>query len=210
MTGGYLRPREKLKQRGKNALTNQELLQLLIGSGNGFASVSRIAKRTLKLLQVYGGRISYDQLSSVSGLGPARISQIISAFEIARRYPGVEERVILSDQDLIDELRSGLSADLRLLYSTLDGAGGRMFSRQIKIDRSTNVNLCTKEMFGHILKDDAVSIVVCHGAKKYHKTPTLFDLSLSRSIRVAASMFGVNVRVHSMISGENIIDLGTK
>jgi DNA repair protein RadC len=56
------RPREKLQLKGAAALSDFELLQALIGSGNKQADVSKIAKDTLALIKKYGADITYEQL----------------------------------------------------------------------------------------------------------------------------------------------------
>src|SRR5665811_842241 len=90
------RPREKLQAKGAAVLSDFELLQALIGSGNKYADVTKIAKNTLKLLQKYGANITYEQLQQVSGMGPARITEILAALELSRRY------LINSEQPIID------------------------------------------------------------------------------------------------------------
>jgi len=80
------RPREKLQAKGPAALSDFELLQALIGSGNKQADVSQIAKNTLKLLQIHGADITYKQLEAVTGMGTAKITEILAALELSRRY----------------------------------------------------------------------------------------------------------------------------
>ena len=67
------RPREKLQLKGASALSDFELLQALIGSGNAQADVSKIAKDTLALIKKHGADITYEQLESVTGMGAAKI-----------------------------------------------------------------------------------------------------------------------------------------
>lgn len=90
------RPREKLKAKGAASLSDFELLQALIGSGNKQADVSIIAKAAQKLLQKHGADVTYEQLQQVAGLGPARITEILAAFELSKRY------LIDSEQPIID------------------------------------------------------------------------------------------------------------
>ena len=74
------RPREKLLTKGADALSDFELLQALIGSGNAQANVSTIARDALKLLKQNGANIAYKELKKVIGLGPAKITEILQLY----------------------------------------------------------------------------------------------------------------------------------
>lgn len=70
----FTRPREKLKAKGPQSLSDFELLQALIGSGNKQSDVTKIAKEVKNLLQKYGASITYAQLEKINGLGSPRIA----------------------------------------------------------------------------------------------------------------------------------------
>ena len=134
------RPREKLQARGPAALSDFELLQALIGSGNKQADVTKIARNTLTLFKQYGANVSYEQLQQVTGLGPARITEILSALELSKRY------LIDSEQPIIDSPEKAVEqlADIRgkkqehFVVMTLDGANRLIAKRTITIGTLTS------------------------------------------------------------------------
>ena len=66
------RPREKLQAKGASALSDFELLQALIGSGNAQTDVSKISRDTLKVIKANGANVTYEQLQQVTGMGAAK------------------------------------------------------------------------------------------------------------------------------------------
>lgn len=96
---GYDRPREKLQKKGPAALTNAELLQIIIGSGTAQASAGRIARKVLKRLAKYGGAISHDSLLEVTGLGPTRASQIVATAELTSRDPVSNKQLTIDSNE---------------------------------------------------------------------------------------------------------------
>ena len=79
----YLRPREKMAQRAVHALSDNELLQAIIGSGSARFPVSYIARRVQTLLR--NGVPSLQTLQQVNGVGEALASRLVAVFELAGR-----------------------------------------------------------------------------------------------------------------------------
>lgn len=103
------RPREKLQAKGAAALSDFELLQALIGSGNAQVDVSKIARDTLKIIKKHGAEITYEQLSRITGTGAAKSTEILAALELSKRY------LLDSDRPIIDspEKAAEQLADIR-------------------------------------------------------------------------------------------------
>ena len=90
------RPREKLSTQGRRALTDAELIAILIGSGSRTESAVELSKR---ILHHYGndlnnlGRASIAELSKFKGIGEAKAISIIAALEVGRRRNDTESKV---------------------------------------------------------------------------------------------------------------------
>jgi len=191
----YDRPREKLQKKGAAALTNAELLQILIGSGTAQASVTRIARKALKQLTKYGTAISHDLLLEVTGLGPARASQIVAAFELASRYPMSNKQLTIDTNEkakgLLVELT--ISRSPRLVYLTLDGARRLIAKRSIKINESTHPSELLRGVFSHVVTDQAAGILIAIGHAHHSLDPSMFELSLARDLNGMAQLFIVSI-----------------
>lgn len=191
----YDRPREKLQKKGAAALTNAELLQVLIGSGTAQASVSRIARKALKQLTKYGNAISLQLLLEVTGLGPARASQIVAAFELASRYPISHKQLTIDT----NEKSRGLLVELslvhspRLVYLTLDGAKRLIAKRSVRISEASHPSELLRGIFSNVVTDQAAGIMIAIGYAEHSLDPSMYELSLARDLNGMAQLFIVTI-----------------
>jgi DNA repair protein RadC len=203
------RPREKLQKKGVAALSNAELLQILIGSGTVQASVSRIARKVLKQLTKHGTVISYDLLLEVTGLGPARASVIMAAFELASRYPVTHKQLIIDTNEkargLFVEL--SLSRQPKLVYLTLDGAKRLIAKRSLKISDSAHPSDLLRSIFSNVVTDQAAGVMIAIGHAKHSLDPSMFELSLARDLNGMAQLFIVTVHDLVLMNKDNDFSL---
>lgn len=197
----YDKPREKLQKKGIAALTNTELLQVLIGSGNAQISAIKIARKTLKILSKFGSAISLDQLSNISGFGIARSSVILASFELASRYPAARQQPTINTEDkqraLFVELSQ--SRQVSLVYTTLDGGKGLITKRMVVIDSASHP-LLLRDIFSHVVTDKAAGLLVAIGSSDHSLEPSLFELSLVRDINNMAQLFIVTVHAIVLVN----------
>lgn len=196
------RPREKLQLKGASALSDFELLQALIGSGNKQADVSKIAKNTLALIKKHGAEITYDQLQSVIGMGAAKITELLAALELSKRY------LIDSDQPIIDspEKAAEQLADIRdkkqeyFVVMTLDGANRLIAKRTITIGTLTSSLVHPREVFADAIIDRAASIIVAHNHPSGSLNPSIADLQITNRLTESASVIGITLIYHIIIT----------
>ncbi|MFY9227803.1 MAG: UPF0758 domain-containing protein [Candidatus Microsaccharimonas sp.] len=207
----YDLPREKLRKKGIASLTNAELLQLIIGSGNAQVSVARIAKRVTRLLSKFGNQSTAEQLSSIVGLGPARVSQILACFELASRYPLSVKQLTIENTDQL----SGLIVNHRnakersLVYITVDGGKRLLSKRSVLIRGVTHPSLLLRTIFSDIVTDKASGIFVVFCGHEYELDPTTFELSFARDLRVTAQLLLVSVHSLSIANQRDEKRIGT-
>ena len=89
----HSRPREKMREKGPAALTDEELVAAILGMGTSGIDVRTISRQVAELIREHGARLTLDHLLAVPGIGLAKSGQIISAFELARRHLQVKLRV---------------------------------------------------------------------------------------------------------------------
>jgi DNA repair protein RadC len=198
----YDRPREKLQKKGAAALTNAELLQVLIGSGTAQASVTRIARKVLKQLSRHGSNISHDLLMEVVGLGPARTSQIMAAFELASRYPITNKQLTIDSEEKARGLYIELtiSASLKLVYLTIDGAKRLIAKRSVRITDSTHPSELLRGIFSNVVTDQASGIMIGIGRAGHSLDPSMFELTLARDLNGMAQLFNVSIHGLSLVN----------
>lgn len=196
------RPREKLQAKGAASLSDFELLQALIGSGNAQADVSKIARDTLKLLQKHGKDISYEQLRQVTGMGSAKITELLAALELSRRYLIEDERPIIdSPEAAVAQL-----ADIRgkkqeyFVCLTLDGANRLIAKRIITIGTLTSSLVHPREVFADAITDRAASIIVAHNHPSGNLAASSTDGEVTGQLREAGKLLGIVLLDHIIIT----------
>lgn len=196
------RPREKLQTKGSAALSDFELLQALIGSGNAQADVSKIAKDTLKMFQKHGADLTYEQLAEVNGMGAAKITELLAALELSKRY------LIDSEQPIIDSPERAVEqlADIRdkkqeyFVCLTLDGANRLISKRTITIGTLTASLVHPREVFADAITDRAASIIVGHNHPSGGLVPSAADREVTKRVLEAGELLGISVVDHLIVS----------
>jgi DNA repair protein RadC len=196
------RPREKLQTKGAAALSDFELLQAMIGSGNRQANVGQIAKQTQKLLQKQGSDITYDQLQKITGLGSAKITELLAAFELSRRH------LIDSDQPTIYSTEDAVSLleDIRgkkqeyFVCLTLDGAHRLIAKRTITIGTLTSSLVHPREVFADAITDRAASIIVAHNHPSGNPKSSQADREVTKRLLDVADLIGIKLVEHIIIT----------
>jgi len=203
------RPRERLKAKRPAALSDLELLQALIGSGNKQADVTKIAKDTLKLLKTHGSDIDYAALQKVTGLGPAKITELLAAFELAKRY------ILEPDRPIIDspEKAAEQLADIRnkkqehFVVMTLDGANRLIAKRTVTIGTLTASLVHPREVFADAITDRAASIIVAHNHPSGNLIPSEADKEVTNRLKEAGILMGITLVDHLLITKQSFVSI---
>lgn len=204
-----LMPREKLKKYGVAHLTDIELLRILIGSGNQRTTAEQIARRLLRLLQEKGSAVSYQDVSKVPGMGPAKTCEIIALFELGRRYLIPPDRpVIASAEDAFEQLR--FLADRRqecFAMLTLDGAS-RLVDSTVVFQGTLNQSLIhPREIFAKALEDRAASIILAHNHPSGSLEPSRDDELVTKRLMEIGDLMGIAVLDHLIVTKSGFYSL---
>lgn len=195
------RPREKLARKGPAALTDLELLQALIGSGNAQADVTQIARTILKLLK-RDRELTQDALEHVKGIGPAKLSELLAGFELARRYLLEPDRPIIdspaSAVEQLDDIRDKKQEYFVCL--TLDGANRLIAKRVITIGTLTSSLVHPREVFAPAIEDRAASIIVAHNHPSGNLEASDADIVVTARIKEAGELLGITLIDHILIT----------
>ncbi len=203
------RPREKLQIKGPAALSDFELLQALIGSGNAQVDVATIAQASLKLIQKYGADVTYEQLQAVVGLGSAKITEVLAAIELSKRY------LIDSEQPIIDSPAKTVEqlADIRdkkqeyFVVITLDGANRLIAKRTITIGTLTASLVHPREVFADAITDRAASIIVAHNHPSGSLNPSRDDLAVTSRLLEVSKVVGIRLADHIIMTRDSFASI---
>lgn len=201
------RPREKLQTRGVAALSDTELLQVIIGSGIQGADVTKIARNIHKLLVTHGYKLTLDQLTAIRGVSAATATKLVALFELAERHLKQETRIDNPESAaaLVPELRTATQEHLVVL--SLDGAN-RLIAKRLVTIGTLNASLVhPREVFADPLADRAASIIVIHNHPSGTLEPSEADTAVTRRLQEAGKLLGITLTDHLIITKSGIISI---
>lgn len=205
------RPREKMQQKGAAALSDLELIQVLVGSGVSGSDVQQIAKKVVNQLREGTNKITLDALCEIKGLGMATSSRIAAAIEIANRFVHDNSVRIENPKDALS-----LLTDIRnkkqeyLVAITLDGAG-RIIEKRVVFVGTLNASLIhPREVFADAITDRAAKIVIAHNHPSGSAQPSTEDLEVTKQLMKSGSILGIKLFDHIIVTKENYISFKEK
>lgn len=202
------RPREKLLQKGKTALSDAELVAVLIGSGSRNESAVNLSKRILKSVQnnIHSlAKLSVEDLCEFNGIGQAKAINVIAALELGRRRRQ-EEQVVLDkitcSKDVF-ELMWPLIGDLPheefwVLY--LNNSNKVLHKQQLSKGGITGTMVDVRLVFKKGLSLFATSIILCHNHPSGKLIPSMSDKQLTQKLKKAGMTLDITVLDHLIIT----------
>lgn len=202
------RPREKLEKHGAEALSNAELLAILIGSGNTEESAVALMRRLLNdcnnnLNSL--GKMSISELTAYKGMGPAKAITILAACELGKRRAmvKVEERPTLNSAARIYDLMHPHLQDLDVeeAWILLLNQGMKLI-KKMRIshggisETAVDVRLILKEA----LLCNATVLALCHNHPSNHLKPSLNDDQLTQRVKKACDTMRIHFLDHLIIT----------
>ena len=200
------RPREKLKAQGAGALSNAELLAILLRSGNKNESAVQLAT---KVISKEGGLrnlpdLSLEDLQENKGIGPDKAVTIKAALELGSRLattPREEACAITTPRQaadlFIEELRYKKKEYFKIL---LLNTKNRVISREeISVGSLSASIVHPREIFTIPLRKSAASVVLFHNHPSGDPAPSQEDLEVTRRLVDAGKILGIAVRDHIII-----------
>ncbi len=157
------RPREKLLRKGAPALSDQELLAILLGKGTAAIDVMTLAAKLAKVVDKKGLNLRAEDLKQFGAVGDAKATLILAAIEFARRRIKPEGAKIVTPADLLPHVRH--YADRKqehFLCATINGANEILNIRVVSIGLIDRSPVHPREVFSDALSDRASAVIVAH------------------------------------------------
>jgi len=200
------RPRERLFRYGVEALSDLDLLALVLRSGNRGESALAIARR-LRLHYpsvVELADATPQELASVAGIGLARAASICAAIALGRRADGgalVEGRPIAGSEQVFRHFSSRLSGlkQERSYVVLLDGKGRVMRDLRVSEGSLTASIVHPREVFRRAIREAAAAVVLVHNHPSGDPTPSPEDEALTERLRAAGDLLGIRVLDHVVV-----------
>lgn len=206
------RPREKMLNKGVQALSTAELLAILIGSGNKELSAVDLSKKILNdvdnNLQNLGRKTVVELIAQYNGVGEAKAITILAAMEIGRRrqIEKAIERPMITGSASVAEVFQPMLADLthEEFWILLLNRNHRILSSErVSQGGVSGTVVDAKLIFKAALDRLASSIVLCHNHPSGNIEPSPQDISISKKCKAAGEVLGVEVLDHIIIGGDS-------
>lgn len=191
------RPREKLLEKGAAALSDIELLAVLLGSGTKKHDVMAVAGRILKVLDAGNEKLSLGEFRKIEGVGPAKAALIAAAMEFARRRIKPEGLKISFPADVLPIISH--FADRKQEYFlcvSLNGANEVITSRVVSVGLVNKTQVHPREVFADPITDRATAIIIAHNHPAGGLTPSKEDIEITRRLKTAGETLGIRLMDH--------------
>lgn len=204
------RPREKVLRSGTSALSEAELLALIIGSGDAASSRSALDLGRELLLEFKVLRALADascaELQRVKGVGPAKATSIKAAFELARRVQETERPIesftrFTSASQVFEHLNYEFRDHRKEYFMALllDGKN-RIIKRAQISEGSLNQSIVhPREVFNAAVRESAAAMILLHNHPTGDPAPSPEDLEVTHRLCEAGQLMGIKVLDHIII-----------
>lgn len=195
------RPREKLQRKGVAALSDFELLEVLIGNGSASADVSYIARRVQRLMQKGTASVNMESLTAIKGVSSATASRVIASLELARRHLVRDVEPLRTQSDILGRL-----SDIRVKQQeyfvclSLDGGHRLIAQRTVTIGTLNTVLAHPREVFADAITDRAATVIIAHNHPSGIIDPSSKDITLTQQLAAAGQLLGISLRDHIIVT----------
>jgi len=202
------RPREKLISKGKTALSNAELIAILIGSGNRNESAVGLSKRILQSVDNNINelaKLSAEQLMTFKGIGEAKAIAIITALELGKRRQlelALEKPKITSSKDVFSLMQPiiGDLAHEEFWVLFLNNSNKVLAKSQVSKGGLTATIVDVRLLFKRALELASVGMIVCHNHPSGKLQPSNSDIQLTKKIKEAGLTLDIKLLDHLIVT----------
>ena len=196
----HTRPREKLALTGPRALSDEELLAVMLGAGTRGVPVRTVASRVLPLLEG-SGEPNLEALQNVTGIGPSKAYLLVASLEFARRRIRPEGIPIKRASDVTPLVSHLLDRRQEHVVSiSLTGAHEVIKVRTVSIGLLTSCPIHPREVFVGPITDRAYSVILVHNHPSGDPTPSEEDKKVTRQLSQAAATLGIKLLDHIIVA----------
>ncbi|MEE8345871.1 MAG: DNA repair protein RadC [Dehalococcoidia bacterium] len=211
------RPRERLRQWGASALSNAELLAIILRTG---AAGENVVAQATRLLSRFNGlpglaRASVGELSSEHAVGEAKAAQMLAAMELGRRLLATqpdERPFVRSPQDIANLLL----ADMALLEQEhlrvvlLNTRNQVLAVPEVYKGTVNTTQVRVSDLFRDAVREGCPAVIVVHNHPSGDPTPSADDVSMTRQLREAGSLLNIDVLDHIVLARNGFVSLREK
>jgi len=211
------RPRERLAEKGAEALTAAELLAILLRVGVQGENAVQVGQRLLNDLNGLVGihQADFQEVCNQRGVGTAKAAQIKAALELGRRLGSIHpetKKAIHGPNDVAELVKYAMMGlDHEELWVLVLDTKNRVISKDQLYKGSLNSSTVRiGEVFRAAIQRNAASVIVVHNHPSGDPTPSPEDISLTRALIQAGKLLDIELLDHVIIGGNQYVSLKDK
>ena len=205
------RPRERLQRLGAKALSDTELIAIVLGSGGRGYGVETIAGKIVAAVDALNGGLHVAALQEIPGVGLAKACAVVAGLEFARRRIRAEGHRVREAGDVLPLV--GHLADRKqetFICVSLNGAHEVIASRIVTVGLVNACQVHPREVFADPIADRAAAVIVAHNHPSGDLTPSREDLQVTERLRAAADVLGLRFLDHVIFSRKGYYSIGAR
>lgn len=199
------RPREKLLARGASALTDPELIAILLRTGLPGANAVQVAAKLLEQHKSLNGlsRCTVEEISLIPGIGPAKALHLVAAFNLGQRL--ARETLAHEKIDSPELVYNLLAPEMRVLHKEslrvilLDTRYHLLRIHEVSIGSVNESIAHPRDVFRPAVISSAYAVIVAHNHPSGDPSPSQADHSLTRRLAEAAELLQIKLLDHIII-----------
>ncbi|GHV85858.1 DNA repair protein RadC [Spirochaetia bacterium] len=195
------RPRERLLREGPGALSDRDLLSILLNTGIKGKNVALLAEELLNKLDTARDIPSIKELLEITGLGQSKASAVAAMLELGRRRWGLGTNRIKTPGNIYDLVRHYADRrQERFLSISMNGAHEVLAVRVVTLGLVNKTIVHPREVFSDPLQDRASAVCVAHNHPSGNLKPSEQDNDITRRLKAAADILGIAFLDHLIFS----------
>lgn len=190
------RPREKMAARGAAVLSDEELVQVILGRGVKGHDIRAMSKEIARIIQDKKTSLAEVDLTGIHGMGPAKTYQILAAFELARRHLLKDTVKITGAQDILKlDIIQGITGKQQehFVCISLNGANEVIEKRIVTVGLLDRSQVHPREVFADVIADRAAAVIFAHNHPSGELKPSDADLKIHEQLTQAAKILGIRI-----------------
>ncbi len=206
---------------GPRALSDAEVVAILVGTGRSGESALQLARRIVSLSQsMYGTSLGFltgacdEEIRVVSGIGPAKVARLRAAAEIARRLWHPQEQAgkpvtVRRGKEVYDYVRShaeGLDRE-HFWILTLNARHQITGIELISVGSLDASIVHPREIFRNCIKKSAKAIILVHNHPSGDPSPSDDDMDVTRRLAEAGRLLGIHVLDHVVVAARSYVSI---
>ena len=197
-------PREKLECSGVSALSNEELLAIILGSGSHECSVFELSRRLSEFLAP-----SLARLKSIRGLGKVKAAQILACLELSGRFILSDKAIPVSvPEDVLSRVAyMKYESQEHLVVISLNSANYIIRVHELTTGLVNQTPVHPREAFALAIEDRAVSVIFVHNHPSGSLEPSPEDMSITRILCASGKILQIPVLDHIIIGKSGFTSL---